>query len=280
MDVWLGTEPSLASEQIVGIRLLLEGLAPSVRLVVLKRFERRYCESRRLGKSFPDLFPRIYPGLRRTSQSAWIMMEKFEGDLSSLPEMGWKKAAEKLSSPLAALAILHQQGLYHRDVKPSNMLRAGNSVVLSDLGVLGSMGGFSQLTPTGSILGTPLYLHTSLFNSPKVGSPVTADIYAWFVSWFEIANGGLPIEIDGYPVIIADIAAGRYGQYLFSLTPQKIQQLIIPLIYDDSSVKLTAVEVFHNILTIYPELEYKYKNSSIEMIYNGNLNNGEMILSE
>ncbi len=77
----------------------------------------------------------------------------------------------------SALEHAHGQGVVHRDVKPENVLLAGDgSALLADFGLARVDEGVRR-TATGLVLGTPWYM------APEVlrGHPVTAaaDVFAW-----------------------------------------------------------------------------------------------------
>lgn len=71
-------------------------------------------------------------------------------------------------SLLQSIAAAHKQGVIHRDIKPENII-VGNdgSVVLLDFGVAKFTHCYqSELTATGELIGTPLYMPRAMFGRP------------------------------------------------------------------------------------------------------------------
>jgi beta-lactam-binding protein with PASTA domain len=94
---------------------------------------------------------------------------------------------------LAAAAFAHRRGVIHRDFKPHNVIvdEDGNAKV-TDFGI--ARAGASEMTETGSIMGTAQYL------SPEQaqGHAVTAasDLYSIGVMLYELLAGRIPFEGD------------------------------------------------------------------------------------
>jgi len=107
-----------------------------------------------------------------------------------------------LSQVAAALDYAHRRGIIHRDVKPHNLLREDQHVMLADFGIARLAAAnddqdddASAATVTGSevgIRGTPLYL------APEQGrgEPVDwrADIYALGITLYQMLTGHVPFN--------------------------------------------------------------------------------------
>src|SRR6476646_10344923 len=94
---------------------------------------------------------------------------------------------------LSALGFAHRHGIVHRDLKPHNVVVAPDGrLKVTDFGIARS--GTSQMTETGSIIGTAQYL------SPEQakGAPVTpaSDIYSVGIGLYEMITGSVPFTGD------------------------------------------------------------------------------------
>ena len=107
-----------------------------------------------------------------------------------------------------ALAFAHEQGVVHRDVKPENVLLAGDAAVVADFGVAKAVvaaGGDRQpergedasnlwtLSAVGSMIGTPAYMSPEQAAAdPRVDH--RADLYAWGILAYELLAGTHPFS--------------------------------------------------------------------------------------
>ena len=102
-------------------------------------------------------------------------------------------AIEYTRQILSALRFAHRNGIIHRDIKPHNVIvDAEGHVRVMDFGI--ARAGASQMTETGSIIGTAQYL------SPEQarGAPVdqTSDIYSTGIVLYELLTGTTPFTGD------------------------------------------------------------------------------------
>ena len=96
------------------------------------------------------------------------------------------------------LEAVHDEGIVHRDLKTTNIMRDTRGVIrLMDFGIAKRTGGDATAggaTATGQIVGTPEYMSPEQARGQRVDS--RSDVYALGVVIFEIFTGAVPFRGD------------------------------------------------------------------------------------
>lgn len=128
----------------------------------------------------------------------YIVMRYVEG--GTLKEMlGQPLALNQVVDIIAqigdALDYAHQQGIIHRDIKPTNVLMdRGRWALLSDFGLAKMTADTAQITRTGMGMGTPAYMSPEQAQGQEVDE--RSDIYSLGIMLFEMLTGQVPFDAD------------------------------------------------------------------------------------
>lgn len=194
--VYLGVQPNIGSR--VAIKVLSPSASATAGMV-----DRFFAEARAANRIRHESIVNVLDLNQLPDGRPYIVMEYLEGaPLSSHFEahrpfpLGF--LARLGLEALGALDAAHAQGITHRDLKPDNLFVTSlGRLKILDFGIAKlrpELGGQSDATRTGALLGTPQYM------SPEqaLGQPVDtrADLYSLGVVLFEGATGHRPFQAD------------------------------------------------------------------------------------
>jgi serine/threonine protein kinase len=216
----------------------------------LKRFER---EARALAKlSHPNIVGVIdygqYNGL------PYLVMEYLPGGTLK-QKMGklisWQESARLIAPIARALAYAHQQGVLHRDVKPSNILiTQSGEPMLSDFGLAKILEAEESVDLTGSmgVVGTPEYMAPEQITGNVVDR--RADIYALGVVFYELVTGRTPYRADTPAAVMikaATEALPRPTLFIPGL-PGNVEQVILKAVEKNPENRYSSMDELAQVL--------------------------------
>ena len=181
-DVYRAMDTRL--ERIVAVKVFRQGTDRTGR----ERFEE---EARLLaGLSHPGLVPVF--DYSAGADELYLVMQLVEGrtlaDLVSAGPLPPEQVAELGRQLAEVLAYVHDNGIVHRDVKPSNVLIADDGrVYLADFGISRLIDAVGQVTGSGVILGTATYMAPEQVRGTGIGHPT--DVYALGLVLLECVTG-------------------------------------------------------------------------------------------
>jgi eukaryotic-like serine/threonine-protein kinase len=199
------------------------------RQVALKVLHSRYLQDRQFVERFQReaehaaglQHPNIVAVFDRGQDDGvnYIAMRYVEGPtLKQLIERGLTPAAAAalVRQVLEGARFAHRNGIVHRDLKPQNVIvdQEGKAVV-TDFGI--ARAGVSEITQTGSVMGTPQYLSPEQAQGFEV-TPVS-DLYSIGVILYEALTGRVPFEGES-AVAVAMKQVSETPQRPSSINPQ------------------------------------------------------------
>lgn len=177
-------------ERIVAVKVMHEGLGDDADFVA--KFDREARAAARLcDKSVVSIFDQGHDHGR-----PYIVMEFVEGStlrtiITRDAPLSPLRALQLIEPVAAALAVAHDSGLVHRDVKPENVLISHRGAVkVADFGLARAVTNQTSTHTQGLLIGTVSYLPPELLTTGR--AQTWSDVYSTGIMLFEMLTGTKP----------------------------------------------------------------------------------------
>jgi hypothetical protein len=134
------------------------------------------------------------------SEGPYLVMDLIEGEsladrLKRDGRLPVDEAASICEQIARGLHYAHREGIYHRDVKPGNVLLTRDGLPkLTDFGLAKEVEGAERLTQTGQMLGTPAYMPPEQANGDLEAIDARSDVYSLGATFYEALTGAQPFS--------------------------------------------------------------------------------------
>jgi serine/threonine-protein kinase len=191
--VYKARDPLL--DRTVAVKTIVspQGVGRRVRAAYLERFQR---EAKAAAKmQHPAIVTIFDVGVDDVSGAPFMVLEYLPGeslaDRLDRVRLPLGKSVQIALDLASALGFAHRQRIVHRDVKPANVLHAGeNRWKLADFGIARMPD--SDLTQVGIFMGTPGYSPPEAIREGRYTPQ--ADVFAWGAVLYELLSGRIPYE--------------------------------------------------------------------------------------
>jgi serine/threonine protein kinase len=153
--------------------------------------------------------------------SLFMVMELLEGEtferLLERGDMPIPQALRLLIGAMHGVAAVHQHGIVHRDIKPQNVFVVYNALHPEGLAKVLDFGisklnddqqRGNQLTQTGFVVGTPMYMSLEQMNGDK-DVDARADIYSFGVLLYRALTGTPPFDGNTFAALAVQVATHK-----------------------------------------------------------------------
>lgn len=240
------------TKRAVAVKLMHESFAKSK--VLAERFVREAQAPSTIGH--PGIVEVLDGGFDDEGR-LYLVLEMLQGQTLSEIDgaMPLPQLLQCCKQLLGALQAAHDAGFIHRDIKPDNVFLVPQSdgsqrVKLLDFGVAGirEAEGDTQLTRTGTVLGTPMFMSPEQAKGARVDH--RSDLWAVGAILYDALAGHPPYQGDSYNALIVSIVTREH----------------IPLSHLRPDLPRSLLEVIARALRKEPEDRYQQAQEMIDAL--------------
>ncbi len=246
--VYKGRDPLL--DRVVAVKTIVapERVGKRGRSAYLERFQR---EAKAAAKmQHPAIVTIFDVGLE--GNQPFMVLEYLPGeslaDRLDRVRLPLGKAVAIARDLASALAFAHKERIVHRDVKPANVLHAGEDRwKLADFGIARMPN--SDLTQAGIFMGTPGYAPPEAIREGMYTAQ--ADVFAWGAVLYELLSGRIPYEGPDTPTTNGYVlrATARNPRVYDPSIPEPLADVVMTALESDPSTRFQTAEEAEKALT-------------------------------
>jgi len=237
--VYKAHEESL--DRVVALKVIAQHLSDNQQFIT--RFQREAKAAAQL--SHPNIV-QIY-AIGEDDGVHYFSMEYVKGRSLAeiIDEEGFLTAGRALpiiAQAAEALAVAHEAGIVHRDIKPPNiMLDPSGRVKVADFGIA-QMATETRMTQSGMLVGTPEFISPEQCHSEKLDG--RSDIYSLGVTLYQLLSGRTPFQADTPASLVLQIVDGpipRVGE-LNPTIPADVQAIVAKMMHIDRKQRFQSAD--------------------------------------
>ena len=219
-------------ERTVCLKIILYD--ETIDIQIKDNLEKRFLlEARAAAKlNHPNIIT-IYD-IQKIDREICISMEYLDGANLAIviqPERALKydQAVKIILQACRALEFAHNNEIIHRDIKPSNIISLQNGQIkILDFGLARLAS--SQLTQSGTMMGTPFYMSPEQIEGTKVDH--RTDIFSLGIVFYELVTGQRPFRGETAQSVTAQIL-NLEPEIPSLLFPKKIERVVQKMLRKD-----------------------------------------------
>ncbi|HLF94174.1 MAG TPA: serine/threonine-protein kinase, partial [Planctomycetota bacterium] len=160
----------------------------------------------------PNIAPVYELGERRGDP--YIVMHYVQGSTIDRAPLDLAGKVRAIRDSATALHYAHEQGIVHRDIKPGNIMIAGDHVYVMDFGLARQHQVDSSLSQSGMVVGTPQFMSPEQAMGDTRGVGARSDVYSLGATLYALLTGRPPFQAENIiellqKVVYADIDPPR-----------------------------------------------------------------------